>query len=381
MGLIRGILALAFLAAPAGTVLAAPGAVQDFRLPPSPSGKAPEPARQGPVAPDVIESQRTPPPAPVPQTEAAVPVIVPALPSAEEPPEGDTGSPPSSTPRAAGSIPSERAADPSSSATVAEPTFAKEAPIAPFPQAMPPPDATSSTPVADAESEPKNTGEWRWIVAILAFTILAALAGIGLRRRTTRPQDATDAPTIERPRLPAESAYRPAEPSLPTEAPAKDNAEEIAFKLEPVRLNVTLLNAALAYRLEIANVSLGTVEGLDIHADMISAHASLGREEHLSGPAGEPEARHRIDRLEPGEHRIVEGEFRLPLSSVVPIRQGRAALFLPLARFSANMDGRKDIRRTFVIGQPGTHAGGRLQPFRLDIGPRNYPSIEQRLLA
>jgi hypothetical protein len=36
---------------------------------------------------------------------------------------------------------------------------------------------------------------------------------------------------------------------------------------------------------------------------------------------------------------------------------------------------------TFVIGEPPAAPGGRLRPFRLDLGPRNYPVLEQRKLV
>src|SRR5690606_8230895 len=95
----------------------------------------------------------------------------------------------------------------------------------------------------------------------------------------------------------------------------------------------------------------------------------------------EPMSLPRIARLEPGQRQTIEGEFRLPLASVVPIRQGRAALFLPLARFQADSSGSASVIRTFVIAQPGRESNGRLQPFRLDIGPRNYPDLDQRAFA
>jgi hypothetical protein len=116
---------------------------------------------------------------------------------------------------------------------------------------------------------------------------------------------------------------------------------------------------------------------------MISAHASMSHEEQLSGPgdlsgpAAMPERR--IERLEPGESRTVEGEFRLPLTQIVPIRQGNMALLLPLARFRLEAEGARPLIRTFAVGQPGD--GSALQPFRLDQGPRIYPRLAQRAFA
>ena len=113
---------------------------------------------------------------------------------------------------------------------------------------------------------------------------------------------------------------------------------------------------------------------------MIAAHASMSREEQLSGPSpGHGAAPQRIERLEPGETRVVEGEVRLPFPQIVPIRQGDAALLLPLARFRVETEGARPLVRTFVVGQPGQ--GSSLQPFRLDLGPRVYPRLAQHAFA
>jgi hypothetical protein len=139
------------------------------------------------------------------------------------------------------------------------------------------------------------------------------------------------------------------------------------------------MNATLAYRLEVANAGTTPLVGLAIGADMISAHASMSREEQLSGPGRAGATVQRIERLEPGESRVVEGEFRVPFTQIVPIRQGNAALLLPLARFRLEAQGAKALVRTFVVGQPG--AGSNLQPFRLDQGPRIYPTLAQHAFA
>jgi hypothetical protein len=146
-----------------------------------------------------------------------------------------------------------------------------------------------------------------------------------------------------------------------------------------MRLSLTLINATLAYRLEVTNTGAGALTGLSIGADMISAHASLSREEQLSGPRPEGATVQRIERLEPGESRVIAGEFRLPLVQVMPIRQGDAALLLPLARFRVEGGGAAPVVRTFVVGQPGQGSG--LQPFRLDLGPRIYPRLAQHAFA
>jgi hypothetical protein len=179
-------------------------------------------------------------------------------------------------------------------------------------------------------------------------------------------------PQVERPKL------APAAPPA-TPVPSDSAPEPLQVTLEPLRVSLTLMNATLAYRLEIANRGAAPIVGLAIGADMISAHASMTREQQLSGPGAGAATVQRIERIEPGESRIVEGEFRVPFSQIVPIRQGNAALLLPLARFRLEAEGAAPVVRTFVVGQPG--AGAALQPFRLDLGPRVYPTLAQRAFA
>jgi len=156
-------------------------------------------------------------------------------------------------------------------------------------------------------------------------------------------------------------------------------SEPLQVTLQPLRLSLTLMNATLAYRLEVANAGAEPIVGLKIGADMIAAHASMTREQQLSGPGNGATTVQQIDRIAPGESRIVEGEFRVPFSQIVPIRQGNAALLLPLARFRLEAESAKPLVRTFAVGQPG--AGSNLQPFRLDLGPRVYPKLAQHAFA
>jgi hypothetical protein len=218
----------------------------------------------------------------------------------------------------------------------------------------------------------------------LLLLALGGFAGWVVSRRLPLRERGVKAPVIERPRVVPPPAPQPepiperaaiAEPPAPRESAAH---EPLALLLEPLRLSLTLMNASLAYRLEVANHGSAALEALSIRADMISAHASMTREQQLAGPGASAPTVHRIDRLEPGESRVVEGEFRLPFPSIIPIRQGDAALMLPLARFRAQAQGTAPVTKTFAVGQPG--AGG-LQPFRLDLGPRVYPQLVQRAFA
>jgi hypothetical protein len=236
------------------------------------------------------------------------------------------------------------------------------------------PLATPPASAAPVIEQPATTGwSWLWWLAAVPL-VLAALvaAGWAARRWALRPVGQVAAPQIERPRVGRVPSARQPTPNAPT--------EPLQVSLEPLRLSLTLMNATLAYRLELANRGTTALTGLAIGADMISAHASMSREEQLAGPrAGAGTPAQRVERLEPGETRVVEGEFRLPFPQIVPIRQGNAALLLPLARFRVEADGAQPLVRTFVVGQPGQGSG--LQPFRLDQGPRVYPHLAQHAFA
>lgn len=340
----------ALLAAPASAALS------DFRLPVDPPPQA-EPERVGPVAPDVPES-RAPAPTPraaPPETTADEPrIVLPDLPAAT----------PTPAPTRTAGARAEARPSPAGVPAATE-TPASDAGGVDLPQAT---TAPSPLPATSSAAPADEGGSW-WLWALAALAGLGVIGFAGWAWLWRRPLAGTTAvPQIERPRL------------GPIPSPASvATAEPLQITLEPLRLSLTLMNATLAYRLEVANRGSAPIVGLAIGADMIAAHASMTREQQLSGPGDGAATVQRIERIEPGESRIVEGEFRVPFTQIVPIRQGNAALLLPLARFRLVADGTAPVVRTFAVGQPGAKAA--LQPFRLDLGPRVYPKLTQRAFA
>ena len=177
-------------------------------------------------------------------------------------------------------------------------------------------------------------------------------------------------------------------PPLRTQAPTPPQpaphppapAGELALALTARRLSATLLNTSLTYEFSLTNLTQKPLGPLNVSADMISAHASLPAAEQLVMPGTDAPPRHVIAALAPGESTVVRGELRLPLAAIMPIRQGNAALFVPLARFRVAGEG-VTINRAFVIGELPGQSGAGLRPFRLDLGPRNFTPIGQRELA
>lgn len=154
--------------------------------------------------------------------------------------------------------------------------------------------------------------------------------------------------------------------------------------LEATRLSATLVATTLNYRIVALNRGDEPLEDIAIGGDMIAAHASRPAEEQLglSGPELPPI--HRITRLEPGGEALLEGEMKLPLSAVMPIRHAEKALFVPLARLDAwasAPEGRAvRARAAWIVGQEAKPVAERLQPFRLDLGPRIWGDLGQRPL-
>ena len=171
---------------------------------------------------------------------------------------------------------------------------------------------------------------------------------------------------------------------LPFDMPAP-LADPLVLELSARRLSATLMNTVLNYELTVSNTGPDPIRSIIIGGDMIGAHASLPSRAQLelSGNAITP--LHTIAVLAPGESVVLKGEFKLPLTAITPIRNGNAALFIPLTRFRLEAFGKSAlpfaVSRTFVVGEDQDRPGAALKPFRLDLGPRLYSQIGQRELA
>ncbi|MET0252259.1 MAG: hypothetical protein ABW203_08790 [Novosphingobium sp.] len=148
-------------------------------------------------------------------------------------------------------------------------------------------------------------------------------------------------------------------------------------------MSATLVNAVLSYRVAVTNNGAEPLSEVAITGDMVAAHASRPSDELLGPEAAHLPLLHRIAGLAAGESAELTGDIRLPLGAITPIRSGTAALFVPIARVRAaglGPDGAKVTGGgTFLVGQPA--ASAKLQPFRLDLGPRLYSHVGQQRLA
>jgi hypothetical protein len=361
---------------------------------------------EGIAPPRVARPSPTPAPAPPAAVEAA-PVVIDPGESTPSPQRGDV---------VRNAIDNFGAARPraTSSPAPAEATAETAAQTAPMPataaaQPGPTPPQAADAPTAAPVQTPAATAPsggiawWMWLLALLAVGAVGILAGCLWRDRRAGAPPRIEA--IERPRVPdplPEPIGPPAElpqvatrkPPVPEPAPeptpamAAAHDEEtperpLRIALEPARLSVSLLNATLAYRILLTNQGDTPLRDISIDGDMISAHASLSQEEQIAASNSKLENRHLIRTLFPGETKVVSGDFALPLPLIRPIRNGDAALFVPLARLRVVAGGEHTevIVQTSVVGQRSQHPGGGLQPFRLDLGPRIYSELAQRAFA
>lgn len=349
---------------------------------------APAPVTAGPVDPDGPAPVR---PRPLPEPAAAPP---PSQPSAA------AATPPSASPDSA--APGQRSVTP---AIGARPQPAQIGAATPPPRSdLPAPDRTipaasapaSSPAVAPAPaSKPYQPRDLGLIDRSSGFGLWLAIGGLALlvlvlawlvwsrwyRTRVT----AIAEPEIERPPVPT-ATPEPARPPANDPAPAPAAPAEVTgleVTLEATRMSATLLNTTLSYRLSVTNRGTLPLRDLRVDGDMVAAHATRKLDDLFGPYAAVLPQLHTVPGLAPGETVTLGGDIRLPLTAITPIRRGEATFFVPLARLRAR--GTSPIGLsvegggTFLVGQePG--ANRKLQPFRLDLGPRNYSNLGQQLL-
>ena len=200
---------------------------------------------------------------------------------------------------------------------------------------------------------------WLWI-ALGGGTLVVLGAALFLWRRRAAPP----APAIMAPRA---------------AAPQDEPGDALSIAVEAVRMDRSVLNATVGYRVTIRNRTSRALVGLAVEADLVSASGDRPAEQQLASPDQALTPRHAADRLAPGQSLRFEGQARLPLAQATAIWQGRVSLLVPLLRLRATAGGAVPVATTLVIGR-SEGAAARPQPFRLDEPPRSYAPLAQRVL-
>lgn len=355
------------LAAPAG--LSAQSA-QDFQLPPNPAPTV-TPRAQGPVD---TESGNVPvvprvigTPTPTPARTAQPTVTIQPIP---------TPAPTNSAAQPSASAPANRPPVAPRTQPTGLPTAQERLPLDPgetvplVPEPLPTdapatqPDATPTSGVSDDTASVAQAADegFNWLWPAVGGGLLALL-GLGYvvsqRRRSAPP------PEIERPVVASGGGL--AEPS------------DLHIRAEAIKLTRSVMNATLHYRVSLMNRSARALSNVDLGADIVSAHGGIPVEQQVASTSQPLEKRHTFDRIAPGQSVRYEGQITIPLSQARVIRQGNAALFVPLLRIRLDGASEEPLVKTFVVGL-GIPGGGRVTPFRIDEGPRSYEPIAARAL-
>ncbi len=341
--------------------------VNDFSLEPAPTPSA-TPQAQGPadtrsgieIRPRAVNTPaptpstaNTPTPTPTPTADSPRPEPLPVQPEPRAVPL------PTVTPRAIETAPVSPPV-PSPTPPQAQPSDTLVPSVAQPNSAVPSSDAAG--PGSDESAD--ATVRWPWLAGAAA---LLALLGAGLllwRRRRS-----VEVPVIERPVV---AGAGPAE-ALPL-------AEVVQIRVENEKLIRSAAYATLKYSVTLINRTDAALTELAIGLDLVSAHAEAPMEDQVATLQSVLEQRHDVARLSPRQSMTLTGQVQMPLATAHVIRQGRFPLLVPLLRLRIDRAASDAVVKTYVVGQ-GTPEGGRLQPFRLDEGPRSYAPIAQREIA
>ncbi|NMN06282.1 MULTISPECIES: hypothetical protein [unclassified Novosphingobium] len=294
---------------------------------------------------------------------------------------------------------------PAASATPAPETTPTPS-LSPVPEPSPSaaPEAATDTPAPETSATPAplvpattsdgaTTAWWPWAAGLGALAVIIAVLALRRRRATTVQAQPTPAPVpaprpAPKPPVPKPAPTpSPAPQPLPVSPQADQAAPGLELALLADRLSATLVNATLSCRLVLTNHGAAPLIDLALSGDMTSAHASRPMDEQLGLAGPELPPLRLVEQLAPGESVTVAAEMRLPLSSILTIRAGAAQLFVPIVRASvwatkADDGGAQHAHGAFLVGQPAAPGdqAARLQPFRLDQGPRVFDALDQRAM-
>ena len=141
-----------------------------------------------------------------------------------------------------------------------------------------------------------------------------------------------------------------------------------------------MMAITFAWRLRLTNNTAIEVDGLQLSGDIACAHGQVPTEQQLATEATALPHLRQVPSIPAGETVELKGEIRLPVDSIVPIRQGSAPVLVPLLRLRLAGEAIDQQTRNWVVGLQG-EAGARLQPFPLGDRLQAYGTAGARLLA
>jgi hypothetical protein len=241
-------------------------------------------------------------------------------------------------------------------ATPPAPVIAQEAAVAPKPKAKgrAKKDAASQAPV-DAEAALAPVVPDATESVPVAAAVAAAAAG------------AATAATIAQPRAPL------------------GQRADLVIDFEPLTAASTLVNLRLRYAITLRNMGHSTAAPVLVRIGLFAG--TMANEQGLLHwfQLDDGQVHERIEQIVPGESYRFEGELAAALDALNPMLIDGRRIAVPIvavdARYNhdasaAPIEGQ--VARAFVVGRDSGAAGGKLAPFRFDLGPTSFTPLGQR---
>ena len=300
-----------------------------------------------------------------------------------------TQAPPKPAPVATQRVTEAPASAPATSVAEAQPLPTVPAPVT---EQAPPPATTLVEPESSAPSlAPNHLLIWPWILAAIALG--AGAAFLFWRNRSHRhalaggpqidlfvpPEPASPPPP--RPAPPPKAA-QPAPPPPPPPAGIVSTSLRpwIDVGVQPLRCTVTDEAITIEFELELFNS--GSAPARDIHVAAVVINAGPDQEEEVAAffarPAGPG---NRIETIQPLTPMKFSPQLVIGRDQVRPIELGGRPTFVPLLALNVIYGRGSSEGQTsaaYLIGRDGN--GGKLAPFRLDLGARVFRTLGARVL-
>ena len=358
---------LLLLAAPAvaqDTNQVGPAELRDFSLQPTAPEPAPPVVIPAPPPPDTAPTVPPAPPKQEPAPARTAPTPAPQQESAPAPPAPEPGTEdePAETNRFAPA--------PAAPANEVSPS---DAPLPEITQAEPGPVPveTADTPAVPA---------WAWIAGGVAAALLVGWLMFGRRRRRNveEPEERWDEP--EKVPTPAPLLVDP-QPD-PVAAPNGTARPWIALEFKPSRAAANDAHAAIQYELVVRNEGDAAAHDLRLEARLLNAGATQNDEiRDFFEEAAPGEQLEKPLMMAPGGLLRLRGLASMPREAVQAVQIDTRTLFIPMIAFNARYrwdGGEGQTSVSYLIGRQPSEPGGRMAPFRLDLGPRVYGALEHR---
>jgi hypothetical protein len=153
---------------------------------------------------------------------------------------------------------------------------------------------------------------------------------------------------------------------------------DIGFK--PLRCILEDNRVTFEFEVELFNSGSAPARATLLEANLFNAGVNHDQEigEFFASPALNGD---RMGAIAPGERMSVPTQLSVPLSKVQVLEAGGSKFFVPLIAFNATYRWAGGVGQTsagYLLGREGR--GEKMAPFRLDLGPRVFRSIEARVL-